>query len=184
MGKRSAGRENRRIERTSLPWWTRLYDSLVLLNDSPGRIAGGFAIGVFVGVAPTFGVGLLLAGFLSALFRCNVAAAVVGSVAGAPPLIFLVWFASAWLGAQVFGLDPAALYAQFKAGSVWNAGGAAFKAYIVGNIFVTLAATALGYFVILAIMRRRTRARSRAIARPRARTRPRSRGRGRRSPRP
>ena len=172
MVTRGGGRENRKIERTSPPWWTRLYDSLVLLNDTPGRVAGGFAIGVFVGVAPTFGVGLLLAGFLSALLRCNVAAAVVGSATGAPPLIFLVWIASAWIGAGIFGLDFAPLYVQFKAGAVWHAGKDVFLAYLVGNIFVTLAATALGYAVILAFMKRR------------ARIRPRSRGRAGRSRRP
>ena len=161
--------------RAGLPWWRGLYDRLVLLNDTPGRVAGGFAIGVFVGVAPTFGVGLLLAGFLSALFRCNVAAAIVGSATGAPPLIFLIWIASAWIGAGIVGLDFAPLYAQFKSGAVWHAGKDVFLAYLVGNIFVTLAATAIGYFVILTIMRRR------ALARLQLQTPRRSRGRARRS---
>jgi hypothetical protein len=142
------------VSRPKSPWWRRLFDRLVLLNDSPERVAGGFAIGVFIGVAPTFGLGLILAGFLSALFRCNVAAAIVGSASGAPPMIFGIWILSAWIGALVFGLDPAALYAQFRAGSVWHAGGEVFKAYLVGNVFVTVAATALGYVVILAVMRR------------------------------
>jgi len=138
----------------ALPWWKRLYLVLVRLNDSPGRIAGGVAIGVFVGVAPTFGAGLLLAAFLAALFRCNVAAAVVASAAGSPPLIFPVWFVSAWIGSLIFGLDAGALYAEFRSGSVWHAGGEAFKAYFVGNIIVTAVFTTLAYGVVLAVMRR------------------------------
>ena len=164
----------RRRSPAQVPWWKGVLLRLIRLNDSPERVAGGFAIGVFVGVAPTFGFGLLVTGFLAVFLRCNVAAAVVGSASGAPPLIFLFWALSAWVGSFFFGLDFARLYAMFKSGAALRAGGEVFSAYLVGNVFVTAVATALGYWVVLAIMRR-------AAARKAASSPPRSRSRASRS---
>lgn len=139
------------------PRWRAWLRRLVHLNDSPPRIAGGVAIGVFIGVAPTFGVGSLLAAGLAALFRCNPVAAVAGSFAGAPPFIFLIWLASAWLGAQLFGLEWHALYAQFKTGEVFRAGGDTFLAYLAGNAVVTSVLTAAAYWIVLAVVHRHRR---------------------------
>ena len=41
------------------------------VNDTPHKIAAGVAIGAFIGVFPTFGIGSLLALFLSGLFKYN-----------------------------------------------------------------------------------------------------------------
>jgi len=142
-----------------LPWWKRAYQELVLLNDTPERIAGGFAIGVFIGVAPTFGLGLILSAGLARLFSCNMAAGVVGSMAGAPPVIPLIWLASAWTGAKVLGLNWHVLYSHIQGKNLLVAGREIFVAYLVGNIFVTAVMTAAAYFIILAIMRSRAASR-------------------------
>ena len=154
-------RWNKTVSNTKLPWWKRFYGQLVLLNDTPERIAGGFAIGVFIGVAPTFGLGLLLSAGLARLFKCNMAAGVVGSMAGAPPVIPLIWLASAWVGAHVLGLDWQVLYSHIQGKNLLVAGREIFVAYLVGNIFVTAAMTAAGYFIILAVMRSRAASRGR-----------------------
>ncbi len=140
--------------------WKRLYLGLLHLNDTPGRIAGGVAIGVFIGVAPTFGLGILLAGGLAALFKCNPVAAMAGSVIGAPPMIFGVWLGSSWLGALLLGLDYHALYARVRAGEIFSAGWDAVLAYAVGNVIVTAALTLLAYAIVLPVMHRHQRRRA------------------------
>jgi len=47
-----------------------------LLNESPGKIAGGFALGVFLGITP--GEGIIATLLLASLFRFNRLASVVG----------------------------------------------------------------------------------------------------------
>lgn len=139
----------------AVPAWKRLALKLVHLNDSPARVAGGVAIGVFIGVAPTFGLGFPLAGFLAAAFRCNPVAAMAGSAVGAPPMIFGVWIGSSWLGARLLGLDFPALYAQVRAGNLLAAGGDALLAYVAGNVIITAAATVLAFAVAYPFLRRR-----------------------------
>ena len=53
-----------------------VYLRIVRANDSPPRVAAGVAIGVFLGIFPTFGLGLVLAYILAVIFRINKAAAV------------------------------------------------------------------------------------------------------------
>jgi uncharacterized protein len=50
---------------------------LVTLRDTPHAIAGGVAIGVFIGFTPLFGVKTLLSLGVAYLLRCNPIAAVI-----------------------------------------------------------------------------------------------------------
>ena len=112
-------------------------------------------MGVFIGVAPTFGLGMFLAAGLSAALRLNMAAAVLGAVAGAPPVIPFIWIASCHIGAMLLGLRWEVLYAQLKAGGILSAGGSVLIAYLIGNVILTAALTGLSYLVTVAVLRRR-----------------------------
>ena len=50
---------------------------LVTLRDTPHAIAGGVAIGVFIGFTPLFGIKTLLSLAIAYLLRCNPIAAVI-----------------------------------------------------------------------------------------------------------
>jgi uncharacterized protein (DUF2062 family) len=54
-----------------------LGSKLVTLRDTPHAIAGGVAIGVFIGFTPLFGVKTLLSLGVAYLLRCNPIAAVI-----------------------------------------------------------------------------------------------------------
>jgi len=53
---------------------------LVTLNDSPHGIALGFAVGLFLSVIPTFGIGMVLAIALTPLLRTNLVATYLGTL--------------------------------------------------------------------------------------------------------
>ncbi|HEX7125562.1 MAG TPA: DUF2062 domain-containing protein, partial [Thermodesulfobacteriota bacterium] len=53
------------------------YLRLVRIDDSPEKIGGGVALGVFLGIFPTFGLGLLLAVALAHRVHVNRAAALL-----------------------------------------------------------------------------------------------------------
>jgi uncharacterized protein (DUF2062 family) len=135
--------------------WGELAARLLRMDDPPERVAGGVAIGVAIGVAPTFGLGAFLAAGLAALFKRNLAAAMVGSVAGAPPFIFGAWLASAWIGAYIFNVDFQSLYASFRSGEALRAGGDLFLAYLAGNAIVTAVLTAASYVIVLRYLKAR-----------------------------
>lgn len=53
----------------------KAFRRIVYAKDSPGSIAGGFALGIFVGLTPTMGFQMIPAAFLAALLGLNVVAA-------------------------------------------------------------------------------------------------------------
>jgi uncharacterized protein (DUF2062 family) len=68
------------------------FQKILHLDDEPYKIAGGFAVGVFISFSPFYGAHLLLALGLAFLFRLNKVAAAVGT------LVVLPWFAPLVLG--------------------------------------------------------------------------------------
>lgn len=66
--------------------------TLLRLKGSPAKVAFGFALGACVNFYPTFGLALILAGFIAGITRCNVPAAVLGDLVFKPvfPLMFYI----------------------------------------------------------------------------------------------
>ena len=58
-------------------WLHRHSLRLLAIRDTPNAIAGGVAIGIFLGFTPLFGVKTLLALLIAWLFRCNLLAEVI-----------------------------------------------------------------------------------------------------------
>lgn len=73
--------------------WLRYHAiSLFRVDDGSERVARGIALGAFVNFYPTFGLGVLLSGFLAGFTGGNVVAGVVGGAlfALAWPLLFFL----------------------------------------------------------------------------------------------
>ncbi len=84
-------------------WIRYQYLKLVRLDDTPEKIAFGAAVGVFIGVFPTFGVGTILAFALAVVFRFNRAAAILGTLIMNPFTTPFFWTLSSALGAYLVG---------------------------------------------------------------------------------
>src|SRR3972149_4209447 len=57
-----------------------IYLRLVRVGGDPVHIALGFALGVFLGVFPTFGLGIPLSLLFASMFRWNRVSAILGSL--------------------------------------------------------------------------------------------------------
>lgn len=68
-----------------------------VINDTPEKIAGGAALGVFLGMIP--GAGVVSALILSSLFKLNRLAAGAGALATSAWMSFIILVPSAFLGA-------------------------------------------------------------------------------------
>ena len=132
-----------------------------LINDTPYKIAGGFALGVFLGIIPGEGVTATLV--LSSLFGLNRLAATSGVLATNMWSTFVVLPLAGQIGAWIFRENYHSLIAQFDA--TYHQGFKfLFSKYIffeialpmaVGFAIVALAFSLLAYLIIWFLMKNR-----------------------------
>ena len=144
-----------------------LYVRVVRINASPHRVASGVAVGVWLGVFPTFGLAAPVAYVLAWIFRFNKAGALAGSAIMNPVTSPFFWALSAMVGASFTGMDWREIYGQIRDESyVWALSRTTYM-YFVGNLVVATATAALSYGAAYAAVRareRRRRARREAAA--------------------
>ncbi|RLE12918.1 hypothetical protein DRJ04_05265 [Candidatus Aerophobetes bacterium] len=83
-----------------------LLKKALLANDSPERLARGFAIGVFWGVLPTFGLAILFSLPTAVLFKANRLTAFLGTFISNPftSPFFMLW--GTYLGNFILRTTP------------------------------------------------------------------------------
>ncbi|HCC68891.1 MAG TPA: DUF2062 domain-containing protein, partial [Nitrospiraceae bacterium] len=69
----------------------KLYHQIIDINDTPEKIALGMAIGIALGILPTFGMGIILAIGLAFLLKANRLSAILGTVIANPWIAPFFW---------------------------------------------------------------------------------------------
>jgi len=75
---------------------------LLLINDSPERIARGFAIGVFWGIMPTFGFAWVFALPAAFLLRANKVSTILGTFVSNPFTVVFFYTLGYKFGTEIF----------------------------------------------------------------------------------
>jgi uncharacterized protein (DUF2062 family) len=132
-----------------------------LINDTPHKIATGFALGIFLGILPGEGVTATIV--LSSLFGLNRLAATSGALATNLWSTIVVLPLAAQIGAWVFGENYQSLIGQFNTSHHLG-----YKFFLskfvffeialplaVGFLIVSLAIALLAYIVIWFLMKNR-----------------------------
>lgn len=132
-----------------------------LINDTPHKIALGFALGVFLGIVPGEGVTATI--ILSSLFGLNRLAATSGALATNMWSTFIVLPLAAQIGSWVFGENYQSLMEQFKISHHLG-----YKFFLskyvffeialplaIGFVIVALAISLLSYLIIWFLMKNR-----------------------------
>jgi len=83
-----------------------------LINDTPQKVAGGAALGIFLGIFP--GEGILSALFFSAIFRLNKLSATAGVLVTNMWATFILLPPSVAIGSFLFRRDYSELMGQFN----------------------------------------------------------------------
>lgn len=134
------------------------YLKILRIDDPPERIARGAAIGVLMGVLPTFGLGAFMAIGVAFVLRANKAAAVLGSFIVNPLTAPFFWTLSIVIGSLILGEDYSSILAKVKdegffAGAEWT-----YLVYMVGNIILSILFTLASYYLVKwAIIRHRAK---------------------------
>ena len=163
-----------------LRWARYAYIRLVRINDSPQKVAAGLAVGVFLGILPTFGLGILIALALAIRFKFNKAASILGSLIMNPLTTPFFWTASSVLGAFLVNRDwhrtlemVQAFYSHLsvadlatREGWAWvlKGLGAGVYVYLLGNILIALSLSVLFYLLGLHFLQAYRRKKRRRIA--------------------
>jgi uncharacterized protein (DUF2062 family) len=136
---------------------------LLTLRDTPHAIAGGVAIGVFVGFTPLFGIKTLLSLAAAYLLRCNPIAAVIA--VSLHDIVTPIWPAvlrveydiGFWLLNHPHHLPPKLEMHHIHVSEVlkWTTFFHVGLPLLVGSLFLAAPAAACFYFLLLAILKAR-----------------------------
>ncbi|MBI5888745.1 MAG: DUF2062 domain-containing protein [Deltaproteobacteria bacterium] len=138
---------NRRIKRRL----RFVYLKIIRLSDPPERIARGVAIGVLMGILPTFGLGVFLSLGAAFAFRANKAAAVLGSMIMNPFTSPFFWGISAAVGSFIMREDRAELLIRLRGAdgeSILKNAGWLTAVYMTGNVVVSAVFTVISYYLV------------------------------------
>ncbi|MDB5048609.1 MAG: hypothetical protein JWO30_1680 [Fibrobacteres bacterium] len=124
----------------------RLFDKRLWKPDRK-TFAAGMAIGLFVGLMPTYWVQIFLAVLLVYLFRVNISAAVLGTLVTNPfttvPIVGLQIKVGTWL---IGHTDPDRVERYHGIMKVVFSHG---KQYLIGSLVTATFAAILGYFAVM-----------------------------------
>ena len=127
----------------------------------------GFAVGVVLGVFPSFGLGIPAAILLSLIFRINKAATLVGVFIMNPLPLVPIWTASAFIGALITGTDYRLVVTAARSGAIFRSLSYSTYVYMAGNLTLTAALAILSYGVVwVAVSRYKKLKRRRRAERP------------------
>lgn len=140
-----------------------LREKLLDLQDAPHSLAGGVAIGMFIGFTPLFGLKTLLCLGLAFLLRCNPIAAVISVslhdvVTPLWPVLLEIEYKIgsvilAWLGVAVSHQVPA--HFHFREILQWTTFLGVGLPMLIGSLFLSTPAAVIAYFLTLPVFQRR-----------------------------
>ena len=125
---------------------------LLMLNDNAERVARSFAIGSFIGMMPIPGFQVLIALFISTLFKLNKKATCIAVFNTNLFTGLFIFSFNFWLGKNILNISPAFNFPE-KLGfsfiiTILEAGSDVFLSLLVGGIVTGIIFSALVYPVI------------------------------------
>ena len=124
---------------------------ILTVKDSPHRVAMSFAVGLFIGISPFFGLHILLGLAIAWMLNLNRAVLIAAVLVTNPWTVIPVYSFCLWVGLYVMGrsLDvPELDWSLFTVTNMIDGLGQMFLPILVGTAIVGLAASVLSYFAV------------------------------------
>jgi len=110
-------------------------------------LAIGMAVGIFVGLMPTYWVQIFIAVLIAFVFKVNITASVLGTAITNPfttlPIVGLQYKVGVWLMGPTNPKDVEQYHGWMKL--IFSHG----KPYLLGSLITSLLGALLGYFIVL-----------------------------------
>jgi len=137
--------------------WIRALRAKMVCDPLPVEdVAGGWALGMFVGCAVPFGLQLLVAVPLAMMMRVSKIGATVGTLVTNPVTIFFIYPAQTWLMYNLLFGDRALgeLPSEWTWASVRALGIDVLASFLLGGLFLALVLSPITYFAVKRIVLR------------------------------
>ncbi|CAB5082324.1 hypothetical protein D3OALGA1CA_321 [Olavius algarvensis associated proteobacterium Delta 3] len=87
--------------------WQTTYERFLRIRGKPREIALGFALGIFCGMSPFFGLQMATAFFFAALFKWNKLSSMIGCWISNPVTMPIIYPVTYLVGAKLVGIEKA-----------------------------------------------------------------------------
>jgi uncharacterized protein (DUF2062 family) len=128
----------------------KVYERFIKIRGDPRNIALGFALGLFVGMSPTFGFQTAIAIFLAALFKWNKISAAAGVWITNPITTPFIYGMTYLAGAKILGMNkannPIAEFNIEAIGQILYKAPGIFWSLTVGGVVLGLPLAVVGYY--------------------------------------
>lgn len=124
-------------------WIASSFKKLLHLRDSTHQISLGFAIGVTVGILPTFGFGALILGAMAVIIRFNIFSAIVGTLIN-NPLFVPFWVASSYKVGEIITKIGIDISGKSIIQNILGFG----ISYLIGNVVLSIICGFISYFIM------------------------------------
>jgi uncharacterized protein (DUF2062 family) len=128
-----------------------IVSQVLLVDDTPHRLALAFALGVFLGMSPLIGLHTVLALLLAWAFRLNRLVTLSGAFVNNPWSIIPIYTFSTWVGTIMLGTELRVDdidWHRITLGTLVHDLENLIIPFILGSAVVGLVAAVLAYFVI------------------------------------
>lgn len=117
-----------------------------------------FAVGIFIGMSPLFGIHTILGILVAYLFRLNRFATVVGVYITNPWTIVPIYTFSTWVGAKCLGINkilPDIDWNHITLSALLDEFGPLLMPFIVGTVLIGTLTSIISYIVIYRLAKRK-----------------------------
>lgn len=128
------------------------------MKDTPHRISMAFALGIFVGISPLFGIHTILGIFLAHLFKLNRFVTIIGVYVTNPWTIIPIYTFCTWVGAKCLGIQkilPDIDWGHITFSMLLKDMGPLLMPFLVGTILIASLASLVSYAIIYKLLKRR-----------------------------
>jgi len=142
------------------------YLRLIALRGSPGELALGMALGVFVGMMPIMPFQIAIAIALALLFKASKITAAVGTWISNPATWYIVYYYDYKFGSSLLGISPdraffSSVMRTLESGEspvyviskILGAGGTEVAAFLIGGAVIGALISIPSYFIWLGVFK-------------------------------
>lgn len=131
---------------------------ILSVKDTPHRISIAFALGIFIGMSPLFGIHTLLGLAVAYVFRLNKLVTIVGVYVTNPWTIIPIYTFSTWVGAKCLGINkilPDIDWRHITFSALLNDFSPLLMPFIVGTVLIGVLSSIVSYMIVFHLLKRR-----------------------------